>query len=32
MASDEIMMGITGDPSWADHCEDVALNTFTAAM
>lgn len=32
MASDEIMMGITGDPYWADHCEDVALNTFTAAL
>ena len=32
MASDEIMMGITGDPAWADHCEDVALNTFAAAM
>lgn len=32
MASDEIMMGITGDPAWADHCEDVALNTFTASM
>ena len=23
MASDEIMMGITGDPSWADHLEDA---------
>ena len=32
MASDEIMMSITGDPAWADHCEDVALNTFTASM
>lgn len=32
MTSDEIMMGITGDPQWADHCEDVALNTFTAAL
>ncbi|MGN0070199.1 MAG: beta-L-arabinofuranosidase domain-containing protein [Prevotella sp.] len=32
MASDEILMGITGDPFWADHCEDVALNTFTAAL
>lgn len=32
MASDEIMMGITGDPFWADHCENVALNSFTAAM
>ena len=32
MASDEILMGITGDPAWADHCEDVALNSFTASM
>ena len=32
MASDEILMGITGDPFWADHCEDVALNSFTASM
>jgi hypothetical protein bacD2_10787 len=32
MASDEILMGITGDPFWADHCENVALNTFTASM
>ena len=32
MASDEILMGITGDSFWADHCENVALNSFTAAM
>lgn len=32
MASDEIMMGITGDPFWADHCEYVAFNTFPAAL
>ena len=32
MASDEILMGITGDPFWADHCENVALNSFTAAI
>lgn len=32
MASDEILMGITGDPFWADHCENIALNSFTAAM
>ncbi len=32
MASDEIMMGITGDPFWADNCEDVAINTYTAAL
>ena len=32
MASDEIMMGITGDPFWADHCENVAFNTLPAAL
>lgn len=32
MASDEILMGITGDPSWADHCEEVALNSYAAAL
>ena len=32
MASDEIMMGITGDPSWADHLEDVAFNSLPAAL
>lgn len=32
MASDEILMGITGDPFWADHCEDVAFNTYPAAL
>ena len=32
MASDEILMGLTGDPFWADHCEDVAINSFTAAL
>lgn len=32
MASDEIMMGITGDPYWADHLEDVAFNTLPAAL
>lgn len=32
MASDEIMMGITGDPAWADHLEDVAFNTLPAAL
>lgn len=32
MASDEILMGITADPFWADHCENVAFNTFTAAL
>lgn len=32
MASDEIMLAITGDPFWAANCEDVALNTLPAAM
>jgi Beta-L-arabinofuranosidase, GH127 len=32
MASDEILLRITGDPFWADHCEDVAFNTWPAAM
>lgn len=32
MASDEIMMGITGDIFWADHCENVAFNSFPAAL
>ena len=32
MASDEILTGITGDPMWADHCEEVALNTYPAAV
>lgn len=32
MASDEILMGITGDTFWADHCENVAFNTLPAAL
>lgn len=32
MASDEILMGITGDPFWADNAEDVAFNTYPAAV
>ena len=32
MASDEILMGITGDTFWADHCEDVAFNSLPAAL
>lgn len=31
MASDEIMLKITGDPFWAENCEDVAFNTYPAA-
>ena len=32
MASDEIMLAITGDPFWAENCDDVAFNTFPAAV
>lgn len=32
MASDEIMLLITGDPMWADNLEDVAFNSYPAAF
>ncbi len=32
MASDEIMLRYTGDPLWADHCENVAFNSYPAAV
>ncbi|MDF2850200.1 MAG: hypothetical protein K0S31_885 [Sphingobacterium multivorum] len=32
MASNEILLGITGDPFWADHAEEVAFNTYPAAV
>lgn len=32
MASDEIMLQISGDPYWAENCEDVAFNSFPAAL
>jgi hypothetical protein len=32
MLSDEIMLRISGDPFWADHCEDVAFNTYPTAV
>jgi hypothetical protein len=32
MTSDGILMRITGDPMWADNCEDVLFNSFTAAF
>lgn len=32
MNSDEIMLRMTGDPFWADHCEEVAFNTYPAAV
>lgn len=32
MLSDELLMQESGDPSWADNCEDVAFNSFPAAV
>lgn len=32
MASDELLLQFTGDPFWADHCENVAFNTYPAAV
>ena len=32
MASDEILLRFTGDPFWAEHCEDVAFNSYPAAV
>lgn len=32
MLSDEMLFQITGDPFWADHCEDVAFNSYPAAV
>lgn len=32
MASDEIMLRFTGDPYWAENCEDVAFNSYPAAV
>jgi hypothetical protein len=32
MTSDQMLMGITGDSFWAENCEDVAFNTFSAAF
>ena len=32
MSSDEILLGISGDPFWADNCENVAFNTYPAAV
>jgi hypothetical protein len=31
MHSDELLMRISGDPFWADHCEKVAFNSYPAA-
>ncbi len=32
MTSDGILTRITGDPMWADNCEDVLFNSFVAAF
>ena len=32
MLSDELMLCFTGDAFWGDHCEDVAFNTYPAAL
>lgn len=32
MASDELLLRMTGDPFWAENCEDVAFNTYPAAV
>jgi hypothetical protein len=32
MHSDEMLAAITGDPVWADRCEDVAFNSLPASM
>lgn len=32
MHSAEMLTRITGDPAWADRCEDVAFNSLPAAM
>lgn len=32
MLSDELLMQISGDPFWADNCENVAFNMYPAAL
>lgn len=32
MASNEILLRLTGDPFWAEHCENVAFNSYPASM
>ena len=32
MLSDELLMRITGDPFWADNCENIAFNSYPAAV
>lgn len=31
MASNEILLRMTGDPFWAEHCENVAFNSYPAS-
>ena len=32
MNSDELLLCLTGDPMWAENCEDVAFNSYTVAL
>ncbi len=32
MASNEILLRMTGDPFWAEHCETVAFNSYPASL
>ncbi len=32
MLSDEILIALTGDPVWAERCENVAFNSYPASM
>ena len=32
MLSDEMLLTITGDPTWAERCEDVTFNSLPASM
>ena len=32
MLSDALLLQISGDPFWADHCENVAFNSYPAAV
>jgi hypothetical protein len=32
MLTDEIMMRLTGNPVWADRCEEIAFNSLPAAL
>jgi len=32
MHSFEMLLKISGNPLWADRCEDIAVNSFPAAL